>query len=235
MEQINLPVAGLQKQSLVDFPGQLSAVAFTRGCNLRCVYCHNPDLVYPCLFKDENLLETGHVVRWIQENASLLDAVTITGGEPTMHPSLPVFIRTIKKLGLKVKLDTNGTNPGMLEKLVSKSLLDHVAMDVKAPLALQDYQGIAGKHFNQEMLGNVKKSIFILCQSSLSHEFRTTLVNGYHTLGSVHDIAAVLKGCLYLQNFKNAPGMVHEGLQPFKGFEAIKEGKYGYVLVERRG
>lgn len=174
-KQANIPIGGFQKQSLIDYYGHISAVIFTCNCNFRCLYCHNAQLVYPNLV---NLIpKTGEseILAWLGDNKKFLDAVVISGGEPTMHATLPLFIKQIKKLNLKVKLDTNGTNPDMLELLIKKRLVDYIAMDIKAPLTLAKYKIIVGDSFNQSLLNSVLRSVVLLNEKKVDSEFRTTM------------------------------------------------------------
>jgi pyruvate formate lyase activating enzyme len=137
------------------------------GCNFRCPYCHNPELV------DETggLIDGEDVYTFLQSRVGLLDAVTITGGEPTMHEDLPAFIASVKRLGYKVKLDTNGTHPDMLEHLIAKNLIDYVAMDIKAPLT--HYAQTVGRPVNTRA---IERSIRMLIDGCTAYEFRTTVV-----------------------------------------------------------
>ncbi|MGM0551903.1 MAG: anaerobic ribonucleoside-triphosphate reductase activating protein, partial [Bacteroidota bacterium] len=140
MTQVSgLSFGGWQKQSFVDWPGQLSTVLFTSGCNLRCPYCHNATLL-----RGENLsvYPSEQVLSWLALNRQLLDAVVVSGGEPTLHKGLLPFFRNVKELGLKTKLDTNGTHPALLQQLIEQRLLDFVAMDIKAPLQLKAYKKV---------------------------------------------------------------------------------------------
>ncbi len=185
------------RQSLIDYPGHISAVVFTQGCNFRCVYCHNPELIPPA--QKSNLLHPGEVLEYIRRYRHLLAAVAITGGEPTLHPALPDFIRRIKELDLKVKLDTNGTNPTMLALLLGEQLIDYVAMDIKAPLMLEKYRAIVGKRMNEEMMKKIRRSVQLLMDTSVPHEFRTTLVSPYHTPEEICQMISSLKGDYFLQ------------------------------------
>ena len=126
--------AGLVTQSLVDYPGEIAAILFTRGCNIRCPFCHNPHLLVRTSRNAEPSVTMREIVDFLQEHKGFLDAAVITGGEPTLHPELPDAIRVIKEMGYLVKLDSNGTNPVMLQQLMEQQLLDYVAMDIKAPL-----------------------------------------------------------------------------------------------------
>jgi len=173
-----MKIAGLKKQSLIDFPGHISAVVFTQGCNFRCGFCHNPDLVLPEKFGP--LYREQEVFDYLKKYKNLLDAVCITGGEPTLHHDLPGFIRKIKALGLKVKLDTNGTHPEMLWLLLDENLLDFVAMDIKHVLEFELYNEITGRSINKKDFSKILKSVALLENANITREFRTTVIKGIH-------------------------------------------------------
>lgn len=196
---IRLPIGGFLKQSFSDYPGKIAAVLFTRGCNFRCVYCHNPELVLPDLLQRSKPLEVKRVLAWLSSNSSLLDAVVITGGEPTMHPSLPEFIRQIKLLGLEVKLDTNGTNPQMLEMLMGHKLVDYVAMDIKSVLDYPKYASVCGERFTETMLGNIKRSLALLHEVVIDCEIRTTLLGSHHTEKDIAELVRLVRIPYFLQ------------------------------------
>lgn len=189
-------IAGLQRSSLIDYPAELSAVIFTQGCNFRCLYCHNPELVSPKLFAKPLVKE--EIFDFLNKRKKQLDAVVITGGEPTIHNDLPDFIREIKKMGYKIKLDTNGSNPEMLELLIKEKLVDYIAMDIKAPLV--KYPKITKIKADTEQ---IKKSIKLIMDSGLKHEFRTTVVKSLLSFDDIAEIAKSIKGAdLYvLQKF----------------------------------
>ena len=212
---IDLPIGGFIKQSLIDYPGNISCVIFTQGCNFRCLYCHNPDLVWPKRIKESGKLDSGFIFNWINQNQQLLDAVVITGGEPTMHLSLESFIVQIKEMGLKVKLDTNGTNPNVLDKLISNNLLDYIAMDIKAPLYMEEYKTLVGPAFNQKQFNSIKSSIELIKCSSVEFEFRTTVLDKYHTAESIENIVSYLECDLYLQNYRSVQDEANKHLRPF--------------------
>lgn len=218
-----LPIGGFQKQSLIDFPGNISSVIFTQGCNLRCVYCHNPDLVFPERFKKLKIFDPVNIIKWIDENKKLLDAVVITGGEPTMHNSLPDFIKRIKNMRLKIKLDTNGTNPEMLKTLIANKQIDYLAMDVKAPLLTKKYRKIAGNGFGTELMEKILHSIKIIKSGNVNFEFRITVFDKYHTEQSINEIASCLSGKLFIQNFRNSSGIIQQGLKPFPNIDCMHE------------
>ena len=197
-----MKIAGLIKQSLVDYPGRIAAVLFTRGCNFRCPFCHNGHLVYRP-GSAEKSLTMEEILPFLQERQGFLDAVVISGGEPTLNESLPDACRSIKDLGYLVKLDTNGTNPAMLEKLLAQGLLDYVAMDIKAPLDYQKYLRVCGKLSSEDFF-NVRNAIHLLKNSSIKVEFRTTVVPSLHTETDIINIACSIEGAeLYsLQQFR---------------------------------
>jgi pyruvate formate lyase activating enzyme len=162
-------IGGLQKFSLIDYPGELAAVIFTQGCNFRCPYCHNKDLVLPECFREP--LKEDEVFLFLEKRQGFLDAVVVTGGEPTIHKDLPALLERIRGLGYLIKLDTNGSNPQMLKKIINLRLVDYIAMDLKAPL--EKYHLLAGVKVDLE---SIKKSMSLIIHSYLDYEFRTTVV-----------------------------------------------------------
>lgn len=162
-------IAGVVKSSFVDYPGMIAAVIFTPGCNLRCFYCHNPVL------RDADSEASGRtqeeVLTWLRIRRGLLDAVVVSGGEPTLQTGLAEFVTEVRALGYLVKLDTNGTRPGVLASLLGKGVLDFVAMDIKAPP--EKYDEICGAIVDQ---GAIDKSIALLMDGSVDYEFRTTVI-----------------------------------------------------------
>lgn len=185
--------AGFIKQSLVDYPGQITSVLFTRGCNLRCPFCHNPDL----LIKPKNYVpatDIEAVLKFLSERKGFIDAVVISGGEPTLHSELTDDIKRIKALGYLVKLDSNGTNSSMLEALTRDGLLDYVAMDIKAPVEYKCYQQACGKLSSADFF-QIRNSINLLNHlSDVQVEFRTTVVPLLHSPQDIEDIARYIEG-----------------------------------------
>ncbi|MCS7151056.1 MAG: anaerobic ribonucleoside-triphosphate reductase activating protein [Endomicrobia bacterium] len=163
-------IGGLQKVSLIDYPGYISCVVFVQGCNFRCYYCHNPQLVYPELFCEPISEES--VLNYITTRKNYLDAVVICGGEPTIQDDIVEFVKHIKKLGLKVKLDTNGSNPQILEKVIKHA--DFISMDIKSRIEKYKYSEVCGVDVDIE---KIKNSIKIILNSSVEYEFRTTIDN----------------------------------------------------------
>jgi len=202
-------IKGLQKTTLLDYPGHVAATIFTGGCNFRCPFCHNMDIV----ISDSDTYEYSEdeIIRFLKKRSGVLDGVCISGGEPTMYKDLPDFIRKIKEIesdNLRdekphrylIKLDTNGTNPQMLKYLITEGLIDYVAMDIKT--SLDDYERVAGIT-NKELISLVNNSIDILKSGVIDYEFRTTVVKEYHNQDTMKNIAQLLKGAkrYYLQTF----------------------------------
>ena len=195
-------IGGFQKFSLIDYPGKTCAIIFTRGCNFRCQYCHNPELVLPEQYAPAILLK--EILAFLKRRRGVLDAVTITGGEPTFHPDLPDIMAQIKELGYCVKLDTNGSNPKMLNDILRRSLADYIAMDIKAPL--EDYEGIVGRPI---ITSAIRQSIELMISSGIDHEFRTTVAHSLTNVDDLIRIANAIKGAkrYYIQKFR--PGKLN--------------------------
>ncbi|MGI6085340.1 MAG: anaerobic ribonucleoside-triphosphate reductase activating protein [Acetivibrionales bacterium] len=160
-------IAGLQKNSMIDYPGYISAVVFTQGCNMNCGYCHNRCLISPVA--ENEILRQEDVIDFLEKRRGLLDSVVVSGGEPTLQKDLPEFLETAKKMGYKTKLDTNGTNPECLRMLINNRLLDYVAMDIKAPFC--KYRRVCCSPVDTRKLN---ESINILKEDPVEYEFRTT-------------------------------------------------------------
>lgn len=194
-------LAGIIKQSLIDYPGELAAVLFTRGCNFLCPYCHNAHLLYKRQGEADLPLE--NVLTFLEERRGFLDGVVFTGGEPTKNPELEQAMVEIKKLGFKIKLDTNGSHPEILARLLDRGLLDYVALDVKAPLDYKKYYAACGGNLSSHDFLNVRNSIYLLLLTSIMVEFRTTVVPFLHSKENIRSIAQAIEGAgLYtLQQF----------------------------------
>lgn len=195
-----MKIGGFYKFSLVNCPGKFSAVLFTQGCNLRCSYCHNPELVYPEAFKES--LSEERILDFLERRKSQLEALTITGGEPFMQTDLERFMEKVKEIGYYIKLDTNGCFPGRLENVIKKNLADYVAMDIKAPI--DKYSQIAGIDVNTR---SVQQSIDVIIQSGIDHEFRTTFTDPIANQEDMLKIIRILKGTrrYVLQKESNLP------------------------------
>ena len=197
----NVPVGGIQKLSLVDFPGHVAAALFTAGCNMRCGYCHNPELVLPERLAPS--IPIDDIMLFLKSRVGRLDGVVVSGGEPTIHDDLPELIRRIKELGYDVKLDSNGTRPEMIRQLISDRLIDFVAMDIKGPL--EKYQTIAARPIDMDA---VQETINLLIDSDgIGHEFRTTIVREQLEPNDFHKVGQMVRGAkrFALQHFQ--PGI----------------------------
>jgi len=182
-----MKIGGLQKVSLIDYPGEISSIIFLQGCNFKCPYCHNPELVDSKLFGP--CLQEKDVFEFLKTRIGKIDAVTITGGEPTIQNDLMPFIKRIKKMGFAVKLDSNGSRPEVIKNLLSEKLLDFIAMDIKAPL--EKYEKIVRVLLKTD---SIKESIKIILKAKIPHEFRTTVVKSLHSENDILKIAQLISG-----------------------------------------
>lgn len=188
-------IGGIQKTTLLDFPERIAAIVFTKGCNFRCGYCHNPELIE---FSKESDYHTESFFEFLKTRLNKLDGVVITGGEPTLQSGLYDFVKRIKSMGFEVKLDTNGTNPQVLKKLISDNLLDYIAMDIKAPVG--KYEEITQVNVN---IQSVLESIKLIMDSGVDYEFRTTVIKLQLSVGDFDEIGNMIQGAkrYYLQKF----------------------------------
>jgi pyruvate formate lyase activating enzyme len=191
-----MKIGYVQKTSFIDYPGKISAVVFTQGCNFRCPYCHNPELVDTGRYG--NISFMGDVYTFLEKRRGKLDAVVVSGGEPTLQPDLITFLQKVKSMGYLVKLDTNGSRPKVIQDALKEKILDYIAMDIKAPW--DKYSLVAGSLVN---ITHIKKSIALIMASDISYEFRTTIVKSLLRPGDVMNIAKMIQGAqLYvLQRF----------------------------------
>jgi pyruvate formate lyase activating enzyme len=206
-------IAGMQKLTLLDFPGVVACTLFTAGCNFRCPWCHNAGLVLPEEIADR-LIESEEVLSFLEKRKGVLDGVCVTGGEPLLQAELPDFLRRVKDLGYRVKLDTNGSFPERLEELVREKLVDRVAMDIKN--GPSRYAGTVG--LRNLDLGAVTASKDFLLTDAVDYEFRTTVVRGLHTEEGLLEAADWIAGAKqwFLQQFKDSGNLIHgEGLSGF--------------------
>ncbi|MDR5659406.1 anaerobic ribonucleoside-triphosphate reductase activating protein [Serpentinicella sp. ANB-PHB4] len=194
-------IKGIQKSSFIDYPDKISTVYFVGGCNFRCPYCHNRDLVNN---RGEKIDES-EVLNFIKQRKKFIDAICISGGEPTLQPNLCDFISKVKDEGFFVKLDTNGTKPDILKHLLDHKLIDYIAMDIKAPL--EKYSKVAGAEVDVQ---KIKKSIQIVKDSDINYEFRTTVCKALLTKEDILNIGKMLEGSkkYCLQNFKDGEGVL---------------------------
>ncbi|HOW57896.1 MAG TPA: anaerobic ribonucleoside-triphosphate reductase activating protein [Smithellaceae bacterium] len=191
-----MKIGGLQKVSLIDYPGLICAIVFSQGCNFRCPYCHNPELVEPRLFRAD--LPEKDVLDFLSTRRGKLDAVSITGGEPTLQGDLQSFIVKLKKMGFAIKLDTNGSQPEVIKTLLAEKLLDFIALDVKGPL--EKYSSIINAKIDSAA---ITASIKLVLKSGIPYEFRTTVVKSQLTEKDLTGIAKMLRGAdkFILQQF----------------------------------
>lgn len=203
-----MKISGIQKLTLLDFPGKVACTIFTPGCNLRCPFCHNASLVFSCV--DEIGEES--VLSFLKKRVGVLDGICVTGGEPLLQKDIAAFLRKVKALGYLVKLDTNGTFPDRLQPLLEEKLVDYVAMDIKA--SPDNYDNATGVVTDLE---KVRRSVKLLRESGVEHEFRTTTVKGIHTAADFEAIAQWLKGekRFFLQQYKVADDMIGAPLESF--------------------
>ncbi|UCH31505.1 MAG: anaerobic ribonucleoside-triphosphate reductase activating protein [Candidatus Bathyarchaeota archaeon] len=195
-------IKGFIDLSLVDWDGKVTAVLFLPRCNLRCPFCHNATLVLNP--EEMQTIPFEEIRLYLIKNKRWLDGVVITGGEPTIHNDLPILCNQIKELGLKVKLDTNGTNYDLLQELIAKEQVDYIALDIKAPITLERYSNAAGVEA-RKLMPEVQKTIKLLLERPIDYEFRTTLVPTIHNHEDITLICNEIIGCekYFLQNFKN--------------------------------
>ncbi|MFA5029688.1 MAG: anaerobic ribonucleoside-triphosphate reductase activating protein [Patescibacteria group bacterium] len=191
-------IGGLQPVTLLDYPQKVAAIIFTSGCNMRCSFCHNPELVLPELAKADSRRSVKKTINFLSDRKKYLDGVVITGGEPLMQRGLFGFCRRLKKDGYEIKIDTNGLLPAVLKKLIDKKLVNYLAMDIKGPL--DDYERFCGVKVDSTKLA---ASIKIIKTSGLPYEFRSTLVKGLHRVSDFKKMLKTIKGAekYYLQNF----------------------------------
>lgn len=206
-------ICGLQKMTLLDYPGKIACTVFLGGCNFRCPFCHNSELF---MGKPEKLMEDEEFFKFLSTRKGLLDGVCVSGGEPTLYKNLPEFMARIKEMGFLVKLDTNGSRPEVVKELVQKGLVDYIAMDVKNSPAL--YARTVGLETMD--LNPIEESLRFLIGGEVAYELRTTLVNQLHDAASIQDMGAWLAGLvpgmkpkkLFLQSFVDRDTVLFAGL-----------------------
>ena len=217
-----MKIGGLQKVSLIDYPGLICATIFLQGCNFKCSYCHNPELVDTRLFQP--CIKENEVLDFLNTRKGKLDAVTITGGEPTIQDDLATFIKKIKKMKFAVKLDTNGSQPQVIKTLLDEKLLDFIAMDIKAPL--EKYKSVVKVPVNSDL---IKESIRLILKAKIQHEFRTTIVESQLDEKDILQIAELISGAnsYVLQKFVPVKTLdkklLKEKSYPDEKFQKIKK------------
>ncbi len=219
-ERVFQMIHGFNKTTLLDYPGHLAATIFLGGCNLRCPFCHNSTLVLSP--KKQATIPEEDIFTTLKKRQGILEGVCITGGEPTLYSGLEDLIIKIKDLGFLVKLDTNGSNPALIKKLLDNNLLDYIAMDIKN--SKEKYPLTTGSP--NANLDSISESIDMLLNSSIDYEFRTTVVKEFHESSDFISIGNWIKGAkaYYLQNFQDSAAVIYRGLSSYNISE-LKEFK----------
>lgn len=209
-----MKIAGLQKMTLLDFPGRIACTVFLPGCNLRCPFCHNASLVLP--EREKEIITEDELFTFLSSRQKKLDGVCVTGGEPTLYIDLPELLKKIKATGFQVKLDTNGTNPEMLQKIIRDGLCDYVAMDIKN--SPERYTETCG---GINVLEQVKQSAALLMQGNVDYEFRTTVMHPFHTPEDLTRIGKWLQGAkrYFIQGFVDSGDLLSSGNEALTGNE----------------
>lgn len=208
--------AGFQKLTLLDFPGRVACIVFTKGCNFRCPFCHNASLVEN---RADDDISEDEILDFLKKRKGVLDGICISGGEPTLVGELGDFISKVRSMGFAVKLDTNGTNPLVLSQLISSGMIDYVAMDIKN--SPQKYSLTVGCDVDMD---RIYQSIEIVMSSGVDYEFRTTFVKELHTPQDIVGIAQMIKGAkqYFLQNFVDSGDILCQNLSAFSEEEMKK-------------
>ena len=221
-----MKIKGLQKLTLLDYPGRLAATVFLGGCNMRCPFCHNASLV---VRPDDTEITESELLAFLESRRGKLSGVCITGGEPTLNRELPSFIAKIRALGYAVKLDTNGTNPDMLEELVKNGLVDYVAMDIKT--SIENYARVSGVPGID--ISKIERSIDFLLSGAVPYEFRTTVVRELHTRADLEAVGRRIEGAraYFLQPFKDSGDIIEDGFSSYSEaeFSALLEAVKVYI------
>ena len=214
-QKSGMKIGGLQKLTLLDYPGKVACTVFTKGCNLRCPFCHNAPLVVGA--PDDGAIREAEVFAFLKKRRGVLDGVCVTGGEPLLQPDIGDFLRRVRALGYLVKLDTNGCFPGRLREMVSQGLVDYVAMDVKnAPEHYAETAGVPDLDFS-----GVRESMDFLLSGPVDYEFRTTAVKGLHTADGLRGAAQSIRGArrYFLQKFVDSGDLIGSGMSAFSDEE----------------
>ena len=211
-----MTINGMQKLTLLDYPGNVACLIFTQGCNFRCPFCHNSGLLD--MNNNCEKIDEKEVFKYLEKRRGLLDGVCISGGDPLLQKDIEDFIRKVKDLGYKVKLDTNGSSPKKLKQLIEDGLIDYVAMDIKNDFL--NYDKTAGMCTN---IDNIKKSIEIIENSNIEYEFRTTIVKQFHDVGKLEKIIQYIgpNARYYIQNYQDCSSVLQRGLNGFDNEELL--------------
>ena len=200
---------GINKLSLLDYPGKVAVILYIDKCNFRCEFCHNWNTLIAADNNEDLIFED--ILAFLRKRVGVLDGVVISGGEPTLMPDLKDKIKAIRELGYAIKLDTNGAKPEVVKDLVGEGLIDYIAMDVKS--SLDEYHRFAK---DDCLIENVKKTIEFLKQDKVDYEFRTTLISEYHNEEIIKKMGKLIKGGkrLFLQQYKESEGVLNKNLHP---------------------
>ena len=222
-------ISGIQKLTLLDFPGKTACTIFCYGCNFLCPFCHNALLVTE---KAEEFIDEEEIFSFLKKRQGILDGVCVTGGEPTLQKDLKAFLKRIKDMDFAVKLDTNGYKPELLKEIIDEGLCDYVAMDVKN--TPEKYALTVGKAIDTE---KILQSISFLKEKKIPCEFRTTVVREFHTEDDIKEIARLLKGDIpfFLQQFKDSGCLIGEGLSAYNKEEMLKLTEKAREILPRTG
>lgn len=204
-------INGFNKTTLLDYPGRLAATIFLGGCNFRCPFCHNTSLVLAP--ESQPIISDKEIFNTLKKRVGILEGVCITGGEPTLYPGLIGLITEIKNLGFLLKLDTNGSNPDIIAKLINLNLVDYIAMDIKN--SREKYCQTIG--LNKVNIDKISESISILLSSNIDYEFRTTVVKDFHELSDFISIGKWINGgkAYYIQGFEDSENVIKSGLTSY--------------------
>jgi len=215
-----MKIGGLQKVSLTDYPGKISAIVFTQGCNFRCPYCHNPELVDPELYQE--CLPEEEFFSYLEMRKGKLEAIAITGGEPTIQNDLIPFLMRVKAMGLLIKIDTNGSKPEILEELIGRNLVDYLAMDIKAPL--EKYAAVTRTPVNGKA---IRQSIMLIMNSGIDYEFRTTIVKSQIKEADLLAIGRLIKNAAFYSLQRYVPTKPLD--KNFLTETTLSQGEFGNV------
>lgn len=199
-----MKIGSIKRTSLLDYPGKVSAIIGTQGCNMRCPWCHNFHLVPYEFTRHSEIIKEEDFFRFLDQRKNFLDGVVVTGGEPTIQSDLPELCKNVKKMGLAVKIDTNGTHPAVLNRLLKNGLVDYIAMDIKTDL--NQYNQLVKERIN---VNELLKSIDIIMSSDKPYEFRTTCVSPFVTINNIDQIGILIKGAksFFLQKCNSTNNM----------------------------
>lgn len=221
-----MQIHGFLKTTLLDYPEHLASTIFLGGCNFRCPFCHNSSLI---LNPDtQPTINSKEVLSYLKKRTNILDGVCITGGEPTLNKELLLLIEEIKSIGLKVKLDTNGYKPDIIDNILNRNMIDYIAMDIKS--SKENYDIVCGvKNLD---IAPIVDSVNIIMNSDVEYEFRTTLVRQLHSEPDIISIGKWIKGCrtYFLQNFKNS-GNILDNVTGYSGFSKEQLDKLRQLLI----